>query len=489
MIVERPGFRGRTDPSYVLAGGFGTSVAMWGLGFFLRMPGDWIPSPVILLALLAVLVAGGFWVGRNTGLGAVAGGWTGALASLINFLVLGSILNDAAERGAPNVAIWLTGSLVLGFGLGTLGGWLGLRSTTSVAAGSGSAASRISSEVQAARASRVQEEPPAARTSRVESSEMPSDSASSAAKGRLLPSIWTSRFAWVAAAATFLLLMVGGLVTSKNAGLAVVDWPNSYGYNMFLFPMSRMTGGVYYEHSHRLMGALVGLTTLTLATHLFRVDPRGSIRGLGVVAVLMVIGQGIMGGLRVTGRFTTSTSPAETAPNLTLALVHGVFGQLFFATMIALAVFCSRGWWEAPAPRAHPDASKEHRWSALLIAVLVIQLVLGAIVRHTTAGLYLHLSWAVIVILLALVVGMRASNLYPDLEKVRRTGKALVHLIGLQLLLGISALLALVFAQGEPEPPAYEVAIATAHQATGALLLACSVMLALWTRRLLDRPT
>ena len=119
----------------------------------------------------------------------------------------------------------------------------------------------------------------------------------------------------------------------------------------------------------------------------------------------------------------------------------------------------------------------------------MIQLVLGAIVRHTTAGLYLHLSWAVIVILLALVVGMRASNLYPDLEKVRRTGKALVHLIGLQLLLGISALLALVFAQGEPEPPAYEVAIATAHQATGALLLACSVMLALWTRRLLDRPT
>jgi cytochrome c oxidase assembly protein subunit 15 len=208
-----------------------------------------------------------------------------------------------------------------------------------------------------------------------------------------------------------------------------------------------------------------------------------------VIAVLMVIGQGIMGGLRVTGRFTTSMSPAETAPNLTLALVHGVFGQLFFATMIALAVFCSRGWWEAPTPRHHADASKEHRWSALLIAALVIQLVLGAVVRHTTTGLYLHLSWAVIVILLALVVGMRASNLYPDLEKVRRTGKALVHLIGLQLLLGISALLALVFAQGAPEPPAYEVAIATAHQATGALLLACSVMLALWTRRLLARPT
>jgi len=433
----------------VLAGGFGTSVAMWGLGFFLRMPGDWIPSPVILLMLLAVLVAGGFWVGRGTGRGAIAGGWAGALASLINLLVLGSILNDAAERGAPGVAIWLTGSMVLGWALGLFGGWLGGRS-----ASHGSA-----------------------------------ETAGVSGKSGLLPSIWTSRFAWVAAGATFLLLMVGGLVTSKNAGLAVVDWPNSYGYNMFLFPMSKMTGGVYYEHSHRLMGALVGPTTLALAAHLLRVDPRRAIRGLGVIAVLMVIGQGIMGGLRVTGRFTTSTSPADTAPNLTLALVHGVFGQIFFATMIALAVFCSRGWWEAPAPRTHSDASKEHRWSALLIAVLVIQLVLGAVVRHTTAGLYLHLSWAVVVIMMALVVGMRASNLYPDLEKVRRTGKALVHLIGMQLLLGIGALIALVFAQGSPEPPAYEVAIATAHQATGALLLACSVMLALWTRRSLARPT
>jgi cytochrome c oxidase assembly protein subunit 15 len=419
------------------------------------MPGSWIPSSVILLVLLAILAAGGFAVGRSTGLGAIAGGFAGALASLINLLVLGSILSDAAERSLPHVAIWLTGSILLGGLLGMLGGWLGGRSGPS--------------------------------SSRSNSPSFTSSSNAGEAKGKPLPSIWTSRFAWVAAAATFLLLMVGGLVTSKNAGLAVVDWPNSYGYNMFLFPMSRMTGGVYYEHSHRLMGALVGLTTVTLAAHLLRVDPRPSIRGLGVVAVLMVIGQGILGGLRVTGRFTTSTSPADTAPSLALAVVHGVFGQLFFATMIALAVFCSRGWWDAPPARPHADAIKEHRLSALLIVALVIQLVLGAFVRHTTAGLYLHLSMAVIVILLTMVVGMRASNLYPDAEKVRRTGKALVHLIGLQLLLGISALLALVFAQGSPEPPVYEVVIATAHQVTGALLLAWSVMLALWTRRLLVR--
>lgn len=480
--MERRIQRGRTDPSYVLAGGFGISVAMWGLGFFLRMPGNWIPSPLILVLLLAVQAAGGFVVGRGTGLGAFAGGWASAVASLINLLVLGSILNDGSERGLPHVAIWLTGSILLGWLLGMLGGWIGMRSrrTSRTTAGPTSGAT-----LATALGSTSSAETAAGSGS----ASVAAGGSSDSRKGKPLPSIWTSRFAWVAAAATFLLLMVGGLVTSKNAGLAVVDWPNSYGYNMFLFPMSRMTGGVYYEHAHRLIGALVGLTTLTLATHLIRVDPRTPIRGLGVVAVLMVIGQGILGGLRVTGRFTTSASPEDTAPNLTLALIHGVFGQLFFATMIALAVFCSRGWWEAPAPRAHADAPKEHRLSALLIGAFVIQLVLGAIVRHTTTGLYLHLCMAVIVILLAMVVGMRASNLYEDFEKLRQVGKALVNLIGVQLLLGISALLALVFAQGAAEPPAYEVAIVTAHQATGALLLASSVMLALWTRRLLIPPT
>jgi hypothetical protein len=113
--------------------------------------------------------------------------------------------------------------------------------------------------------------------------------------------------------------------------------------------------------------------------------------------------------------------------------------------------------------------------------------VLGAIVRHTAAGLHLHLGMAAIVILLALVVGMRAANLYPEIARLRRLGRSLVQLTGLQLVLGISALLALVFAQGTLPPPLYEVALATAHQVTGALLLACAVMLALWSRRLLAR--
>ena len=88
-------------------------------------------------------------------------------------------------------------------------------------------------------------------------------------------------------------------MTSAEAGLAVADWPTSFGYNMFLYPFSRMTGGIYYEHAHRLLGALVGLTTLVLALFLQRVETRRWVRRLGWAALLMVVVQGVLGGLRV----------------------------------------------------------------------------------------------------------------------------------------------------------------------------------------------
>ncbi|MBW7939502.1 MAG: COX15/CtaA family protein, partial [Candidatus Omnitrophica bacterium] len=137
----------------------------------------------------------------------------------------------------------------------------------------------------------------------------------------------------VGVAATFLLIIVGGLVTSNDAGLAVVDWPNSFGYNMFLYPLSRMTGGIYYEHAHRLFGSLVGITTLVITFHLFRVDQRKWVKNFSLLVLAVVIAQGILGGLRVTGKFTLATSPEEVAPSLTLALVHGVLGQFFLGLM------------------------------------------------------------------------------------------------------------------------------------------------------------
>src|SRR5438094_8035717 len=110
---------------------------------------------------------------------------------------------------------------------------------------------------------------------------------------------WLNRFAWLTCVATLLLICSGGMVTSKNVGLAVPDWPTTFGYNMFLFPVSKWVGGVLFEHTHRLMGSLVGFLTIILAVWLWLRDDRRWVRNLGVIAVVGVILQGILGGLRV----------------------------------------------------------------------------------------------------------------------------------------------------------------------------------------------
>src|SRR5690606_27610269 len=97
------------------------------------------------------------------------------------------------------------------------------------------------------------------------------------------PCNWTGIFAITAASATYILLFAGGILTSERAGMAVPDWPNSFGTNMFLFPLERMTGGIYYEHAHRLLGTLVGLISIFLAFHLALVDRRRPVKALGFI--------------------------------------------------------------------------------------------------------------------------------------------------------------------------------------------------------------
>src|SRR5919108_3165242 len=131
--------------------------------------------------------------------------------------------------------------------------------------------------------------------------------------------VWPHRLAVILACATFPLLFIGGLVTSKGAGLAVPDWPTTFGYNMFLYPWSKMVGNIFYEHSHRLAASAVGLLTIALALVLWLRERRSWLRWLGVAALLLVIFQGIIGGLRVI-----------LLENV-LAMVHAALAQLFFA--------------------------------------------------------------------------------------------------------------------------------------------------------------
>src|SRR5260370_10509677 len=107
------------------------------------------------------------------------------------------------------------------------------------------------------------------------------------------------RFAVLTAVATFALLGAGGLVTSHGVGMAVPDWPNTFGYNMFFFPISQWVGGVFYEHTHRLVASGVGLLTTILAAWLWLKDSRRWLRWLGIVAFLAVVLPGVLGGLRV----------------------------------------------------------------------------------------------------------------------------------------------------------------------------------------------
>ncbi|MEI8310727.1 MAG: COX15/CtaA family protein, partial [Verrucomicrobiota bacterium] len=99
-------------------------------------------------------------------------------------------------------------------------------------------------------------------------------------------------------AATLLLLWSGGIVTSKGVGMSVPDWPTTYGYNMFLFPVSKWVGGIFYEHSHRLIASGVGLMTLVLAAWILLADPRRWVKYLGAAAFVAVCLQGLLGGLR-----------------------------------------------------------------------------------------------------------------------------------------------------------------------------------------------
>jgi cytochrome c oxidase assembly protein subunit 15 len=271
-----------------------------------------------------------------------------------------------------------------------------------------------------------------------------------------------------------------------------------------------MTGGVYLEHSHRLLGSLVGLTTLVLAIQVQLGDARRWVRRMAWLALLLVVVQGILGGLRVTGRFTWSTQPADTSPSIVLAIVHGIFGQIVFTTLVALAVWRSRAWRTAGPAVAAPSASTDRTFGIVLVILLVIQLMLGALVRHFTWALdiqryglavdparlaavgqwalHLHLTVAVIVVLLAVAVGVRAWGIHHDTLPLRRLGKGLLLLTGIQLALGIAALIVTGNDAPGRRPTALDVAVTTAHQVIGAAVLAWAVMLLLWNyRRLTPR--
>jgi cytochrome c oxidase assembly protein subunit 15 len=182
-------------------------------------------------------------------------------------------------------------------------------------------------------------------------------------------------FAVLTAFTTFLLIGLGGLVTSHEAGMSVPDWPTTYGYNMFLFPLDKWIGGIFYEHSHRLLASAVGLMTAILAVWLWARDSRPWLHWLGIAAFLLVIAQGILGGLRVRWNLDW------------LGVPHGAVAQIFLVLTTSIAIFTSRWWMETETKKniSVPRGLRSHVFYLTLL--IFVQLLIASTIRHQHAGL------------------------------------------------------------------------------------------------------
>ncbi|MGA8100767.1 MAG: COX15/CtaA family protein [Candidatus Acidiferrales bacterium] len=278
-------------------------------------------------------------------------------------------------------------------------------------------------------------------------------------------------FAIFTACSTLVLLMAGALVTSNDAGLSVPDWPLSYGSWM-----PPMVGGIFYEHGHRMIAAFVGCLSIILAVWLWRADHRRWVRWLGVTALGLVIAQGVLGGVTVRYFLPPAVSSA-----------HATLAQLFFITVISIAMFTSK-WWRSDLPELEDSGSPALRSLVVCTtAVIIVQLFLGAAFRHNALGIQPHLVGAVVVAVMVVLTSRAVRKRFPLVKDLRRCGQWLNIFFGIQILLGIAAYWVTIAYHDAPQPMPLFVTVTVAHVLGGALTLAASFVLTLTTFRLMRR--
>ncbi len=311
-----------------------------------------------------------------------------------------------------------------------------------------------------------------------------------------IDSPWPHRLAVLLVCATFPLIWVGGLVTTYEAGMAVPDWPATYGYNVFAYPWQTWVYGpwnLFIEHGHRLLGALAGLITIALAIAVFVYDRRLWMRFVVIAALALVIAQGVLGGQRVL------------LDERAIARIHACVGPAFFALCVALAVFTSRWWRDTKRSSPVAGASTLQRLALLTALFAFIQLVLGAHLRHvsvnTTPGTFTAYVW--FHLLMAGVVAVHVVLLFANAMRRRQRKRLVVWpaalLFGLVLLqIGLGGATWVVkygwpdWFSGTTFAAGYTIQaesllqshIVTAHVAVGSLILAVAVQLALRSVRM-----
>jgi cytochrome c oxidase assembly protein subunit 15 len=302
------------------------------------------------------------------------------------------------------------------------------------------------------------------------------------------PSPWPHRLAVALALVTFPLIWVGGLVTTYDAGMAVPDWPGTYGYNLLLYPWQSWLAApwdLFIEHGHRLLGSLAGLVAIALVVSVLLNDQRRWLIAASFGALVLVIVQGILGGARVL------------FDERLVALVHGCVGPLFFAYVGALAASTSR-WWNETSPVESPAGQRLLRAAAFVAGLAYLQLVLGAVLRHVPltaspqvfrAALVLHLLVAAVLTAQIVVAAWRAWVCRAH-RRLVVPGLLLPLLVAVQIGLGLATYVAkyswpawlgeYAFAASYvvQEKSLAQSLITTGHVALGSLILFTAVVLA-----------
>ena len=288
---------------------------------------------------------------------------------------------------------------------------------------------------------------------------------------------WLHRYAQVTAAAAFFVIFAGAMVTSTGSGMAVPDWPTSFGGWM-----PRMEGGVFYEHGHRVVAGAAGLLTMGLALSAQLSHQRPQVRRLAWYAFLAIVAQGLLGGTTVL--LGTSYGWDHTSP--LVSTLHAGLAQALFALLVSLAVVTGKGWEKAPTLES---AASYRRLGLFTVAAVYIQIILGAVMRHQNAGLiipdfplsygrlipeihewrvglnYAHRIGALCVLTLALTL---SASVLKNIRAawLRLPAKILMAAVVLQVSLGATV----VWSRLQP-------LVTSAHVIGGALVLASSLVL------------
>lgn len=276
------------------------------------------------------------------------------------------------------------------------------------------------------------------------------------------------RVSVVLAACTFGLIFVGGAVTSNDAGMAVPDWPTTFGENMFTFPLSKWVGDVFFEHTHRLWGAMVGMVMIAAVGWTMLRESRRWVKVFAWSMLAAVVVQGVMGGLRVTEN------------SIALAIAHGCLAQVFFSTTLCLVLFTSRPWKDYQPPDEGVTDGGSLKWLCMTTNIAILgQLILGALYRHrgTDVVLAFHVVGAVGATILLSCLVMWISGVYHRQRLLLRPVKQLGALLVLQLMLGVGAYVLTMDSDSSRPAGFFEWAVPSMHVAVGALMLAVSAVL------------